>query len=1453
MVNILNIISKYRNMKQLILVAILYFIMISANAQTGCWKMVSAGLYYSVAIKADSTLWAWGNNSYGQLGDSTSTSKIIPTQIGTGNNWQIVCAGSEHTVALKTDGTLWAWGNNSSGQLGDSTTVDKIIPTQIGTATNWKTISAGPFYTVAIKTDGTLWAWGGSPSGNTIAPLQIGTDNNWMVVSAGYAHILALKNDGTLWALGDNSTGELGDDTIIYTTTTPKQIGTASNWKTVSAGYFYSEATKTDGTLWAWGQNKSGKLGSGGAAYIDIYFPEQIGTDTNWLTVSANVTGNHTIGIKNDGTLWSWGDNTYGQVGDSTNTQRNIPVKIAANSRWSSVAVGANCNLAIDINNVLSAWGDNSNNQLGDATSTNRYLPESIPCTYVCPPTIINNIILNGCDTLTYNGVTYTSSAAFTDTFKSVLGCDSLHNIVAITINQTPKKDTFVTACNYFYWNGVYYTKDTVVTVHKPNYVNNSIYNGFDNGMTAPTGWFYNSHVHAYTGAGAIPPPNTPYGASPPSLIIDSANVLITSPIVNGIITSIKFWFRGFGPGTNCINIDGYDGSTWSPIGNFCGGAWTPGQVFNYSDTSAPGTTKYYLPYGKKFNQIRFETGNSVGFYDVFELDDVTINYKTTVGCDTQETLHLKVLKPSTRTINISGCNIVSYKGKLYTSSTSFVDTLRYLNGCDSLYTTNNITIYKQTPTTNTTTLSGCGSVTYKSVVYTTSTIVSDTVRSSNGCDSIYNIANITVSSLLLRDTIATSCGGINWYGNNYTKDTIATHQKTNFFNLTVNEGFNAGSTAPTGWTFTTLSGTYTSAGNYGLASPSLKFGKTGDQIITAVLPYAATQLSFWLKNQGSSGSTLVVEGYNGTKWVKVDTISYFPTTGTTSLYNATSTPALPAGLKQFRFTYTKSTGNISLDDVSMLYSTGSGCDSLITLHFSIKKATTNSINLSGCKVIYKGITYNNSTVIKDTVKSLLGCDSLYNVANITITKITPTTTSLNLNSCDSIVYRGKVYKSSINFIDTLKSAGGCDSVYTSVNVAISNSISGGIYHPLKGYTIPEVSLIVNGINSLNPVTGSYGIHCIAAASNETIKLYKNNDINKANGITTLDIALTQSHILGKSLLNSPYKIIAADVNGDGKVSTLDIVYMKRVILGIDTTFTNSNSKQTRLWAFADSSYVFLDNSNPFPFKDSISFAGLNANKTNQTFIGCKLGDVNWDWNPALAKPGVSDMNAVELYYSSDDERKSSEEVRIPIRVKNFKDLLGLQYTINFNAEALKYIGINNNVLNVETGTNHAAEGKISFLWVDAKSEQKTLEDGTVLFELVFERTGKETIGKEAIVNTLSVDGSVTAVAAYDKYYGVHDVVLKKVESIQTLQPESWVVAPNPTKDGVIQVQMNLNDRKPVVFRLLDNTGKLLFTKQVEGEKGSNHFTLKEGNILSGTYYLQAVGVDGVKQLRIEN
>ena len=417
----------------------------------------------------------------------------------------------------------------------------------------------------------------------------------------------------------------------------------------------------------------------------------------------------------------------------------------------------------------------------------------------------------------------------------------------------------------------------------------------------------------------------------------------------------------------------------------------------------------------------------------------------------------------------------------------------------------------------------------------------------------------------------------------------------------------------------------------------------------------------------------------------------------------------------------------------------------------------------------------------------------------------------------------------------------GQSNVYSNVmHITVNQDLSGNIIHPSSGLLIPEATAILNDSNAVT-VNGNYIYNCLQPNNYYKIKVKKNNDIVKTNGVTTLDIALIQSHILQKNLLNNPYKIIAADVNGDGNVSVLDIVYIKRLVLGIDTTFTNTNTGKNRLWIFVDSSYKFPDNTNPFPHKDSITYSGLNSSKTNQTFIGCKLGDVNWDWNPAVLRPINNTANVIDLSYSSDNIRTSEGYITIPIRVKNFKEMLAIQFTISFNASVLQWLGLGNNPLGIETGINHAGEGNISFLWVDPKNEIKTLEDGSVIFELVFRTI--QPISNEL----LDLNGRITAIAAYDKDENLHGIVMNSsLINNSEITKESWSVVPNPTSDGLIQVQMTLKNNKTLVFRLTDYTGKLLMVKEADGKKGYNSFCLRQQiHLTTGTYYLQAKGVDG--------
>ena len=288
---------------------------------------VAAG-YHTVAIKSDSTLWAWGNNQYGQLSDGTTTNKSTPVQIGSDNDWVKVAATAQSTIAIKTDGSLWAWGDNTYGQLGDGTTTNKNIPIRIGTDIDWDLVSVSD-HTIAIKNSGYLWAWGVNSSGqlgdgtntNRYSPVSIGGNNDWKKVVAG-SHTIALKSDGSLWAWGANGSGQLGDGTTI-SKSTPIQIGSDNDWKEVAA-WAHTIAIKTTGSLWAWGRNFWGQLGDG--KNTDRSSPVRIGSDTDWEKVVAG--DSCTVAIKADGSLWAWGYNASGQLGDGTTVNRLSPVQV---------------------------------------------------------------------------------------------------------------------------------------------------------------------------------------------------------------------------------------------------------------------------------------------------------------------------------------------------------------------------------------------------------------------------------------------------------------------------------------------------------------------------------------------------------------------------------------------------------------------------------------------------------------------------------------------------------------------------------------------------------------------------------------------------------------------------------------------------------------------------------------------------------------------------------------------------------------------------------------------------------------------------------------------------------------------------------------------------------------------------------------------------------------------
>ena len=314
------------------------------------WKQVAGGGYHTAAIKTDGTLWCWGGGNFGVLGNNTVADKSSPVQtIAGGTNWMWVSCGYRVVSSIKTDGTLWCWGYNAQGQLGDNNIADKSSPVQTITGgNNWKQSANGKNFTSAIKTDGTLWLWGGNGYGqlgdNTnvdkSSPVQtIAGGTNWKLVSACNYTTCAIKNDGTLWGWGTNGSGQLGTGVSANNIRSPVQtVAGGTTWKQVAVGFFHTCAIKTDGTLWVWGQNDLGQLGSNNTSSYSSPIQTSAG-GTNWKQVACGY--KHTVAIKIDGSLWSWGQDIYGQLGDNSITNKSAPVNIVSNTNnWKYVAAG---------------------------------------------------------------------------------------------------------------------------------------------------------------------------------------------------------------------------------------------------------------------------------------------------------------------------------------------------------------------------------------------------------------------------------------------------------------------------------------------------------------------------------------------------------------------------------------------------------------------------------------------------------------------------------------------------------------------------------------------------------------------------------------------------------------------------------------------------------------------------------------------------------------------------------------------------------------------------------------------------------------------------------------------------------------------------------------------------------------------------------------------------------
>lgn len=296
------------------------------------WSKISCSSVHCIGLKTDSTIWVWGDPTNYKLGNNSTTTYIIsPTQVGS-SKYKDVSAGVEFCMAIKSDGTLWAWGLNGNAQLGDGTTTTIQTPTQIGSATTWTKVSAGAAYTLALRSDGTLWSWGangdyrtglGTNSGNTTTPTQVGSATDWAFIAAGIGSpgSYGVTTGGTLWSWGDSGSGQLGVGGADVSA--PAQRGSDTNWSKVFPGRPFAYALKTTGALYSTGGNTNGRTGLGTSTGNTTSFT-QVGSDTDWAEVTAGQGSTHgheyAIARKTNGTIYGTGINSMGQIGQPSST-----------------------------------------------------------------------------------------------------------------------------------------------------------------------------------------------------------------------------------------------------------------------------------------------------------------------------------------------------------------------------------------------------------------------------------------------------------------------------------------------------------------------------------------------------------------------------------------------------------------------------------------------------------------------------------------------------------------------------------------------------------------------------------------------------------------------------------------------------------------------------------------------------------------------------------------------------------------------------------------------------------------------------------------------------------------------------------------------------------------------------------------------------------------------------
>jgi alpha-tubulin suppressor-like RCC1 family protein len=340
----------------------------------------SAGWQHSLVLKADGTVWGFGYNLDGELGDNTTTTRPTAVQVSGLSSMRAISAGWWHSLAAKADGTAWAWGSNSNGQLGNNSTASSTVPVQVSTLTSGVVaVAGGSYHSLALKSDGTLWAWGRNADGElgngtqngSLTPVQVSGITTAVAIAAGDRFSVAALADGTVRAWGKNDAGQLGDGTNT-TRTLPVTVVGLRGVTAVAAGYITSYAIETDGrptgTLWAWGSSWWGQIGDG-TTQTGMTTPVAVLRDA--VAVGAGLY--HAAASARDGAIWAWGTND-GRLGDGSTTWKPAPSRVAILTNVGQVSAGDGHTVALRADGAEWSWGVNGFGQLGNGNTNSPYL-----------------------------------------------------------------------------------------------------------------------------------------------------------------------------------------------------------------------------------------------------------------------------------------------------------------------------------------------------------------------------------------------------------------------------------------------------------------------------------------------------------------------------------------------------------------------------------------------------------------------------------------------------------------------------------------------------------------------------------------------------------------------------------------------------------------------------------------------------------------------------------------------------------------------------------------------------------------------------------------------------------------------------------------------------------------------------------------------------------------------